>query len=103
MSESPLIDSIAAAVQSRPEDVPLRLHLVQLLLDAGRKSDWENEQQKERARKKTTPGADVRPDWSDAKNSLTTFFKANPAMAKKVRFADGKTPHVIDLLDPVGI
>ena len=39
MSESPLIDSIAAAVQSRPEDVPLRLHLVQLLLDAGRKSE----------------------------------------------------------------
>jgi SpoVK/Ycf46/Vps4 family AAA+-type ATPase len=39
VSESPLIDSLTAAVQSRPEDVPLRLHLVQLLLDAGRQSE----------------------------------------------------------------
>ena len=40
---------------------------------------------------------------SGDKNSLTTFFKANPAIAKKVRIADEKAPHVIDLLDPLGI
>jgi SpoVK/Ycf46/Vps4 family AAA+-type ATPase len=34
-----LIDSLTAAVQGRPEDVPLRLHLVQLLLDAGRQGE----------------------------------------------------------------
>ncbi len=39
MSDSPLIDSLTAAVQSRPDDVPLRLHLVQLLLDAGRQGE----------------------------------------------------------------
>ncbi|MEV4500967.1 ATP-binding protein [Streptomyces klenkii] len=33
--ESPLIKSLRAAVDSAPDDVPLRLHLAQLLLDAG--------------------------------------------------------------------
>jgi SpoVK/Ycf46/Vps4 family AAA+-type ATPase len=36
MSDSPLIDSLAAAVAARPEDLPLRLHLAELLLQAGR-------------------------------------------------------------------
>jgi AAA+ superfamily predicted ATPase len=39
MSESPLIASIRAAVGDRPEDVPLRLHLAELLLDAGNEAD----------------------------------------------------------------
>jgi SpoVK/Ycf46/Vps4 family AAA+-type ATPase len=34
-----LIDSLTAAVRNSPEDVPLRLHLVQLLLDAGRQGE----------------------------------------------------------------
>ncbi|GAA2624457.1 ATP-binding protein [Streptomyces axinellae] len=34
--ESPLIQSLRGAVEAAPEDVPLRLHLAQLLLDAGR-------------------------------------------------------------------
>ncbi len=36
MSDSPLIDSLTAAVQSRPDDLPLRLHLAELLVGAGR-------------------------------------------------------------------
>ena len=39
----------------------------------------------------------------DKKNSLTAFFKANPAFEKKVRATGATAPHVIDLLDPVGI
>jgi SpoVK/Ycf46/Vps4 family AAA+-type ATPase len=35
----PLIESLSAAVASRPEDVPLRLHLAGLLLDAGRQQE----------------------------------------------------------------
>lgn len=36
MSDSPLIDSLTAAVQARPDDLPLRLHLAELLVGAGR-------------------------------------------------------------------
>ncbi|MFC0508470.1 ATP-binding protein [Micromonospora costi] len=36
MSFDALIDSLSAAVDARPEDLPLRLHLATLLLDAGR-------------------------------------------------------------------
>ncbi|MBB5117418.1 ATPase AAA [Streptomyces eurocidicus] len=37
--ESPLIKSLRAAVDAAPHDVPLRLHLAQLLLDAGHVQD----------------------------------------------------------------
>jgi SpoVK/Ycf46/Vps4 family AAA+-type ATPase len=36
MSDSPLIDSLAAAVEAQPDDLPLRLHLAELLVGAGR-------------------------------------------------------------------
>ncbi|MDG4828806.1 AAA family ATPase [Solwaraspora sp. WMMD1047] len=36
MSDDPLITSLTAAVQASPGDLPLRLHLAGLLLDAGR-------------------------------------------------------------------
>jgi len=36
MTDSPLIDSLAAAVAARPDDLPLRLHLAELLVGAGR-------------------------------------------------------------------
>ncbi|XVU22237.1 AAA family ATPase [Actinoplanes sp. CA-054009] len=36
MSDSPLIDSLTAAVEARPDDLPLRLHLAELLVAAGR-------------------------------------------------------------------
>src|SRR3954453_14502505 len=39
MSDSPLIDSLTAAVEARPDDLPLRLHLAELLLGAGRDAE----------------------------------------------------------------
>jgi AAA+ superfamily predicted ATPase len=39
MTDTPLIASLRAAVQARPDDVPLRLHLAELLLDAGAQAD----------------------------------------------------------------
>ena len=36
---SPLIDSLLAAVEARPQDVPLRLHLAELLVGAGRQDE----------------------------------------------------------------
>src|SRR3954470_1952169 len=36
MSDSPLIDSLTAAVEDRPDDLTLRLHLAELLVGAGR-------------------------------------------------------------------
>ncbi|MFC3504992.1 ATP-binding protein [Micromonospora krabiensis] len=36
MSSDALIDSLSSAVDARPDDLPLRLHLATLLLDAGR-------------------------------------------------------------------
>ena len=39
MDGSPLIDSLRKAVEAAPQDVPLRLHLAGLLLDAGAKAE----------------------------------------------------------------
>ena len=39
MSDETLITSLAAAVESRPDDLPLRLHLAGLLVDAGRAAE----------------------------------------------------------------
>ncbi|MEU4382017.1 ATP-binding protein [Micromonospora echinofusca] len=36
MSADPLIESLSAALDARPDDLPLRLHLAALLLDVGR-------------------------------------------------------------------
>ncbi|MBM0240380.1 tetratricopeptide repeat protein, partial [Micromonospora sp. ATA32] len=39
MSPDPVIDSLLAALDSRPDDLPLRLHLAGLLLGAGRNGE----------------------------------------------------------------
>ncbi len=39
MAESPLLASLAAAVQARPEDTTLRLHFAELLVEAGKNSE----------------------------------------------------------------
>ncbi|MCW3842440.1 AAA family ATPase [Micromonospora yasonensis] len=39
MSSDPLIDSLTAALDARPDDLPLRLHLAGLLLDGGRAAE----------------------------------------------------------------
>jgi hypothetical protein len=68
-------------------------------IDVERKKDWENEQQKERARKSKK----VRANWSPAAHGLVAFFAERPDMAKRVRIVDEDKPYVIDLLDPVEI
>jgi len=39
VGDSPLIDSLRKAVESAPQDIPLRLHLAGLLLDAGSRAE----------------------------------------------------------------
>lgn len=39
MTDPSILDSLAAAVAARPDDVPLRLHLAELLLAAGREEE----------------------------------------------------------------
>lgn len=68
-------------------------------IDKGRKADWEKEQAKEKSRKKKT----VRPNWSPATHGLAALLKKNPKFNKKVMIVSDKTPHLIDLLDPVRI
>ena len=70
-------------------------------IDAGRKKDWEKEQNKEKARQVKKPSTTVRADWSDEVNSLGALLAANPNFAKKVVFVDGKTPHLINLHDEI--
>jgi hypothetical protein len=90
-------------LEGRGDDADYTIHLTYPIeeIDVGRKADWEKEQGKEKKRQEKKPAAKVRPDWSPAEHSLTTFFKDNPKMAKKVKIVDEKKPHLIDLLDPV--
>ena len=39
MTNSPLIASLTAAVDAAPDDLPLRLHLAELLLQADRRAE----------------------------------------------------------------
>jgi hypothetical protein len=68
-------------------------------IDAGRKDDWEKEQQKEKQRGKQK----VRENWSPQKHSLKAFFAANKEFAKKLSIIGGHgDPHVINLFDKIG-
>lgn len=72
-------------------------------IDAKRKADWEAQRTREKTRKATKPGTNVRPAWSATKHGLVAFFRDTPlANGQKVRIVDGGNAHVIDLLDPIG-
>jgi hypothetical protein len=71
-------------------------------IDAEREKDWKKEQQKEKIRKKKTPGATVRENWSPKKHSLTTFLTDHTDFARKVRIVAEGEPHVINLLEGIG-
>jgi hypothetical protein len=84
---------------------PFEIHLTYEIdaIDVLRKVDWEIEQAKEKARKAKGSMKPVRPDWSPSKHSLVSFF--NPgrlASGQNLRIVGQSTPHVIDLLDPLG-
>ena len=86
-------------------DEPFEIHLTYPIdeIDVARKKDWKKEQGKEKKRKAAGSKKPVRPNWSPAANSLAAFFKKTPlAKGQKISVVDEKTPHVIDLLDPLG-
>jgi beta-lactamase superfamily II metal-dependent hydrolase len=92
-------------LDARGADAAYTIHLTYPVadIDAGRKTDWEKEQAKEKARRKKKPPSKkpVREDWSPAEHSLTAFFQNNPKMAAKLSIVDKEKPHLIDLLKPL--
>lgn len=84
---------------------PFRLHLTYPVkeIDLARREDWKIEQAKEKKRKAAGSKKQPREDWSPSKHSLTAFFRNKKlARGQKIHIVDGKKPHVIDLLDPLG-
>jgi hypothetical protein len=68
-------------------------------VDAGRKADWAIEQEKERRK-----GKKPRPNWSPKKRGLVSFFADRKlASGQKIEICPDGAPHVIDLLDPLGV
>jgi hypothetical protein len=69
-------------------------------IDAARKIDWAKERVKEKKR-----GKKPRPAWSPARHALASFFAGLTLASgqKIVTTESGDEPHVIDLLDPLGI
>lgn len=84
-------------------DADYQVHLTYPIdvIDAGRKEDWEKEQNKEKSRQAKKPETPVRADWSHEVNSLGAFLDANPNFAKKVVILDETQPHLINLLDKI--
>ena len=90
--------------QARGDQSAYEIHLTYPIadIDVEREKDWKKEQQKEKVRKKKDSKIVVRANWSPKVNSLTAFFAAHTAFAKKVTIVESGKPHVIDLLDPLG-
>jgi len=85
-------------------DASYTIHLTYPIdeVDAGRKADWEKEQNKQKKSQQKNPAKKVRDDWSPDKNSLQALFDAHPDFAKKVSSIQDEEPHVINLLEEVG-
>jgi hypothetical protein len=81
-------------------DADYEIHLTYPVdeIDAGRKADWEKEQNKEKKKKEKNPNKNVRPDWSPAEHSLASLFEENEDFANKVRIVSEDEPHLINLL-----
>lgn len=86
-------------------DAAFTIHLTYPIteIDVEREKDWKKEQQKEMTRKKNNSDVEVRGDWSPKKHSLAAFFAAHQDFTRKVSIVEEDKPHVIDLLDKVGI
>jgi hypothetical protein len=100
---NPERETLQMLLDARGEDDDFTIHLTYPIdeIDAGRKADWEKEQNKEKARKKKNPSAKVRANWSAKKNSLGAFFAAHKKFAEKVVIVPEDEPHVINLLEEV--
>lgn len=97
---NPERESLEMLLEARGDD-DYTIHLTYPIddIDKLRKEEWEKQQGKEKKKKKK----DVRPDWSKEENSLRAFFDAHRGLEDKVKVVDKTDPHVIDLLDPLGI
>lgn len=91
-------------------DASFTIHLTYPIdqIDAERRKEWEKVRKRERARRAKQKSAAakkkvrVRTTWSQAKNSLSGFFRQNPLIdGQTIRIA-GAAGHVIDLADPLG-
>jgi hypothetical protein len=73
-------------------------------IDVEREKDWKKEQKKEIRRKQSgTSNKEPREDWSPAKHGLVALFEQHPLTGgQKLHIVGEDTPHVIDLLDPLG-
>ena len=69
-------------------------------IDAGRKVDWGKQQDEDRKK-----GKKPRPNWSPKTQSLEAFFAARTLATGQtvVTIKKDRHPHVIDLLDPLGV
>ena len=84
---------------------PFDLHLTYPVddIDVERKKDWAKEQAKEVARKQKGGSKEPRSNWAPAKQGLVGLFATRPLTnGQKLHIVPGDTPHVIDLLDPLG-
>ena len=68
-------------------------------IDAGRKADWEKEQNKEKKKQAKNPAKKVREDWSDSAHSIASLLEQNKSFASKVRIVPDGEPHLINLLE----
>jgi hypothetical protein len=86
-------------------DADYQVHLTYPLaeIDNERKADWVKEQNKGKNKKLKNPKIKVRANWSPAKHGLEAMFDKNPKFLKKVQFVDAGKPHLIELLEPVGL
>jgi hypothetical protein len=101
---NPERESLQMLLDARGDD-DYTVHLTYPIaeIDVERKKEWEKEQAKEKARQQKNPAKEVRPDWSPEEHGLQSFFDAHENFRKKVSIVDKDQPHVIDLLDEVGL
>jgi hypothetical protein len=99
---NPERESFEMLVKARGND-DYTIHLTYPVkeLDAGRKADWEKEQNKQKKKKEKNPKTKVRPDWSHEENSLEAFFNKQPGLTKKLSIVEEGKPHIINLKDEV--
>ena len=83
------------------EDYTIHLTYPVKEIDAGRKADWEKEQNKQKKKKEKNPNTKVRADWSHEDNSLEALFNKHASFGKKLSIVEEGEPHVINLLDEV--
>ena len=106
---NPERESVEMLFDARGTD-PFAIHLTYPIdkIDVERKKDWDKEQGKERTRNKERkaegkPQMPERGDWSPKEHSHGAFFDGHPlASGQTLHVVPAASPHVIDLLDPLG-